>query len=158
MVTRHQDQGCGKIPIKGAWFRPRDGIFTQPSKYFSIFKILQYDYALLSLHTLLLYESLRSKNPETIVIVSTGRPQDYCDSSIKHADPPILLSEEIVSLDGSLKTNKPVSYYLKRQYLPTPWCRKARLAYAGHNCRCLLHTCSTIGLLHICRYYMVKLT
>ena len=44
----------------------------QPSKYFSILKILQYNYALLSLHTLFLYESLRSKNPETIVIVSTG--------------------------------------------------------------------------------------
>jgi len=54
--------------------RPRDGIFTQPSKYFSILKILQYDYALLSLHTLLFYESLRSKKPETIVIVSTGHP------------------------------------------------------------------------------------
>jgi len=54
--------------------RPRDRIFTQPSKYFPILEILQYDYALLSLHTLLLCESLRSKNPETIVIVSTGRP------------------------------------------------------------------------------------
>ena len=52
--------------------RPRDRIFTQPSKYISILKILQYDYALLSLHIFLLYESLRSKNPETIVIVSTG--------------------------------------------------------------------------------------
>ena len=52
----------------------RDRIFTQPSKYFSILKILQYDYALLSLRTLLLYESLRSKNLETIVIVSTGCP------------------------------------------------------------------------------------
>jgi len=61
------------MPIKGAWFRPRDRIFTQPSKYFSILKILQYDYALLALYTLLLYESLGSKNPETIVIVSTGR-------------------------------------------------------------------------------------
>jgi len=54
--------------------RPRDRIFTQPSKYFSILKILQYDYALLSLHTLILYKSLRSKNPETIAIVSTGCP------------------------------------------------------------------------------------
>ena len=54
--------------------RPRDRIFTQPSKYFSILKILQYDYPLLSLHKLLLYQSLRSKNLETIVIVSTGRP------------------------------------------------------------------------------------
>ena len=54
--------------------RPRDRIFTQPAKYFAILKILQYDYALLSLHTLCLYESLRSKNPETIVIVSMGRP------------------------------------------------------------------------------------
>ena len=62
------------MPIKGAWFRPRDRIFTQPSKYFAILKILQYDYALLSLYTLLLYESLGSKNPETIVIVSTGCP------------------------------------------------------------------------------------
>jgi len=41
---------------------------------FLYFKILQYDYALLSLHTLLLYESLRSKNLETIVIVLTGCP------------------------------------------------------------------------------------
>ena len=57
------------MPIKGAWFRPRDRIFTQPSKYISILKILQYDYALLSLHTLSLYESLRSKEPG-----------DYCDS------------------------------------------------------------------------------
>jgi len=54
--------------------RPRDRIFTQPSKYFSILKILQYDYTLLSLHTGLLYENLCPKNPETIVIVSTGRP------------------------------------------------------------------------------------
>ena len=53
--------------------QPRDRIFRQPSKYFSILMILQYDYALLSLHTLLLYKGLRSKNPETIVIVSTGR-------------------------------------------------------------------------------------
>ena len=47
----------------------RDRIFTQPSKYFSILKMLQYDYALLSLHTLLIYKSLRSKEPG-----------DYCDS------------------------------------------------------------------------------
>jgi len=53
--------------------RPRDRIFTQPSKYFSILKILQYDYTLLALHILILYEILSSKNPETIVIVSTGR-------------------------------------------------------------------------------------
>jgi len=46
----------------------------QPSKFFSILKILQYDYALLSLHTLLLYENLRYKDLETIVIVSTGCP------------------------------------------------------------------------------------
>ena len=39
---------------------------------FLYFKILQYNYALLSLSTLPLYERLRSKNPETIVIVSTG--------------------------------------------------------------------------------------
>jgi len=60
------------MPIKGAWFRPRNRIFTQLSKYFSILKILQFDYSLLSLHTSILYESLGSKNPETIVIVSTG--------------------------------------------------------------------------------------
>ena len=41
---------------------------------FLYFKILQYDYTLLFLPTLPLYESLRSKNPETIVRVSTGRP------------------------------------------------------------------------------------
>jgi len=39
---------------------------------FLYFKILQYDYILLSLSTLLPYERLRSTNPETIVIVSTG--------------------------------------------------------------------------------------
>jgi len=39
---------------------------------FLYFKILQYDYTLLSLPTLLLYERLHSKNSETIVIVSTG--------------------------------------------------------------------------------------
>jgi len=62
------------MPIYGAWFRPRGRIFTQPSKYFSIPKILQYDYSLLSLPTIRFYESLRSKNLETIVIVSTGCP------------------------------------------------------------------------------------
>jgi len=51
---------------------PRDGIFTQPPKYFSILKILQYDYSLLSLQILLHYESLPSKNPETIVISLDG--------------------------------------------------------------------------------------
>ena len=51
---------------------PRDRIFTQPSKYLPTLKILQYDYTLLSLHILLLYEILRSKTPETIVIVSMG--------------------------------------------------------------------------------------
>jgi len=54
--------------------RPSDRIFTQLAKYFSILKILQYDYALFSLHTLFLHKSLLSKNPETIVIVSTGLP------------------------------------------------------------------------------------
>jgi len=53
--------------------RPRGRLFTEPSKYFSTLKILQYDYVLLSFYTLLLYQSLRLKNPETIVIVSTGR-------------------------------------------------------------------------------------
>ena len=53
--------------------RPRDRIFAQPSKYFSVLQILQYDYTLLLLHTLLLYESLRPTNWGTIVIVSTGR-------------------------------------------------------------------------------------
>jgi len=52
---------------------PRDRNFTQPSKYFSILKIFQYNYTLLSLHTPCIYEMIRSKNPETIVIVSTGR-------------------------------------------------------------------------------------
>jgi len=45
----------------------------QPLKYFSILK-LKYDYTLLSLHTFLLYESLHSKNPETIEIFSIGKP------------------------------------------------------------------------------------
>jgi len=50
--------------------RRRDRIFTHPSKYFSILKILQYDYSLLPLpKTLLHYESLRSKEPG-----------DYCDN------------------------------------------------------------------------------
>jgi len=64
MITKKKEKKRG----------PRDRIFTQPSKYFSTLKILQYDYALLSLHILLLYEILSSKNPETIVIVSTGHP------------------------------------------------------------------------------------
>ena len=34
---------------------------------------LQYDYTLLSLHTLFHYETLRSKNPETIIIVSISK-------------------------------------------------------------------------------------
>ena len=42
---------------------------------FLYFKILQYNYALLYSHTLLLYESLRSKNPETIVISLDGPPE-----------------------------------------------------------------------------------
>jgi len=58
--------------IKKKKKRPRDRIFTQPSKYLSILKILQYDYTLLSLPILLLDEILRSKNPETIVMVSTA--------------------------------------------------------------------------------------
>jgi len=64
----------GRCLYKGLGIAQGDRIFTQPSKYFSILKILQYDHALLSLHTLLLYENLRSKNLETIVIVSTGYP------------------------------------------------------------------------------------
>jgi len=36
------------------------------------------------------------------------------DSSIKHHNLPFLLSDEIVSFNGSLKTSKPVPYYLKR--------------------------------------------
>jgi len=55
-------------------YQPRDRIFTQPSKFFSILK-LQYHYSLLSLHTLLIYQSLRSKHPETIVIVLMGKPE-----------------------------------------------------------------------------------
>jgi len=39
---------------------------------FLYFKILQYDYTLLSSPTLLLYKRLCFKNSETIVIVSTG--------------------------------------------------------------------------------------
>ena len=64
----------GRGLYKGLGIAQGDRIFTQPSKYFSILKILQYDYALLSLHTLLLYENLRPENLETIVIVSTGCP------------------------------------------------------------------------------------
>ena len=29
-VMRHQGYGCGKIPIKGAWFRPRDRLEPSP--------------------------------------------------------------------------------------------------------------------------------
>jgi len=71
----HQCKGCEKMPIKGAWFQPRDRIFTQQSKYFSILK-LPYDYALLALHILILYKSLRSKCLETIVIVLIGKTED----------------------------------------------------------------------------------
>jgi len=50
------------------------GIGSSPNHLstFLYFKILQYNYTLLSLPIILLYERLRSKNPETIVIVSTG--------------------------------------------------------------------------------------
>jgi len=75
--------------------QPRDRIFTQPSKYFSILKILQYNYALLSLHTLLLYESLRSKEPG-----------DYCDS----LDGP--LEHRTIAIVLPSTTIHP-SYYLK---------------------------------------------
>jgi len=64
----------GRCLYKGLGIAEGDRIFTQPSKYFSILKILQYNYALLSSRTFLLYKSLRSENPETIVIVSTVRP------------------------------------------------------------------------------------
>jgi len=50
--------------------RPRDRIFTQPSKYFSILKILQYDY---TFHSLRFYH-LPSTRPETIVIASRVDP------------------------------------------------------------------------------------
>jgi len=82
---------------------PRDRIFTQPSKYFSILKILQYDYELLSLYTLLIYESLGSKRG----------PGAYCDSHSNglpaHRTPAIVLS------------SKPIhpSYYLTRYYPAT---------------------------------------
>jgi len=62
--------------------RARDKIFTQPSKYFSILKILQYDYALLSLHTLLLYQSLCSKNPET----TSAKRWPASDTVVLHPD------------------------------------------------------------------------
>ena len=68
MITKEKTKKEKKKKEK----RPRDRILTQPSKYFSMLKILQYDYSLLSLHKLLLYESLRSKNHETSLIVSTG--------------------------------------------------------------------------------------
>jgi len=73
-VPRNKQRMIQKKKKEKETNQPRDRIFTQLSKYFSILKILQYDYYLLSLHTLLLYESLWCKNPETIVIVSTGRP------------------------------------------------------------------------------------
>jgi len=77
----------------------RDRIFRQPSKYFSILKVLQYDYALLSLHTLLLYEPLRSKEPG-----------DYCDTL---NGPP---EHRTIAIVLSNTTIHP-SYYLKREYL-----------------------------------------
>ena len=73
-VPRNNERMITKKEKRKKKNRPRDRIFTQPCKYFSILKILQYDHALLYLHTLLLYESLRPKNQETIVIVSTGCP------------------------------------------------------------------------------------
>jgi len=48
----------------------------QPFKYFSIPKILQYNYVLLSLHTLLLYESLRSKERGNYCHSLDGLPED----------------------------------------------------------------------------------
>jgi len=74
-------------------------IFTPPSKYFSILKILQYDYLRLSLHTLLLYEKLISKEPG-----------DYChslDGPPEHRTIVIVLSCAPIH----------PSYYLKRLYL-----------------------------------------
>jgi len=68
LVPRNNERMIAKKKKKKK--RPRDRIFTQPSKYFSILKILHYDYSLLSLpKTLLPYKSLRSKEPG-----------DYCDS------------------------------------------------------------------------------
>ena len=50
--------------------------------YLNTFPYFSYNIITPSLNTLLLYESLHAKNPETIVIVSlTGcRPLNYCDS------------------------------------------------------------------------------
>jgi len=81
--------------------RPRDRIFTQPSKYFSILKILQYDYSSLSLQTPLHYESLRSKNPETIVISLDALLEHRTIVIVlsKHDNPLILLLDEIVSFN-----------------------------------------------------------
>jgi len=53
-------------------------------------------------------------------------------------------------------TSKPVPNSLHRWYFPTPWCRKARLAYAGDDCRCLLHPCSTIGLLQYISLLIIR--
>jgi len=83
------------MPIKGAWFRPRDRIFTQPSKYFSILKILQYELrSTLFIHTPPLREP------------TLYEPGDYCDSL---DGPP----EHRTIVIGLSSTTIHPSYYLK---------------------------------------------
>jgi len=105
LYLRNNEPIITKKKKKREKIRPRERIFTQPSKYFSILKILQYDYDLLSLYTLLLYESLHSTEPGDYYDSLDGPPEQrtIVNSSIKHDDPLILLSEEILSFDGSLK-------------------------------------------------------
>ena len=73
MVTSHHVRVVGRCLYKTLGSDQEIGSSRNHLSTCLYFKILQYDYTLLSLPTLLLYESLRSKNPETIVIVSTGR-------------------------------------------------------------------------------------
>ena len=75
-VMSPQAYVCGKMPIKEAWFRPRDRIFIQPSKYFSILKILQYDHALRSLQ-------IHSSCMRDYAL----RTRDYCDSLDRPPEP-----------------------------------------------------------------------
>ena len=62
----------GRCLYKALGFDQQIGSSLNHLSTFQYFKILQYDYTLLSLPTILLYERLCSENLETIVIVSKG--------------------------------------------------------------------------------------
>ena len=85
------------------------------------------------------------------MIVSTSKLEHstVVISPIKHDNPPILVSNEIVSFDASLKDKQASSVLSEEIVSPTPWYKRTRLDYVGDDCRCLLHTCSIIGLLQL---------